>query len=48
MKYGVFLPSARNGFMLSHAAPLYDPTFEHNLETTLEAERRKKEAAAHG
>ncbi|MDR7103091.1 LLM class flavin-dependent oxidoreductase [Croceicoccus sp. BE223] len=40
MKYGVFLPSARNGFMLSEAAPLYDPTFQHNLDTTLEAEKQ--------
>ncbi|MBP8231487.1 LLM class flavin-dependent oxidoreductase [Rhizorhabdus sp.] len=40
MKYGVFLPSARNGFTISEAAPLYDPSFEHNLEATLEAERQ--------
>jgi len=40
MKYGVFLPSARNGFTISEAVPLYDPTFEHNLETTLEAEKQ--------
>lgn len=40
MKFGVFLPSARNGFTISEAAPIYDPTFQHNLETTLEAERQ--------
>jgi pyrimidine oxygenase len=40
MKYGVFLPSARNGFVISEGAPLYDPTFHYNLETTLEAERQ--------
>lgn len=45
MKYGVFLPSARNGFVISEGAPLYDPTFEYNLETTQEAERQGFEFA---
>jgi len=40
MKFGVFLPSASNGFVISKAAPLYMPTFQHNLDTTLEAERQ--------
>lgn len=40
MKFGVFLPSARNGFTISEAAPLYDPTFQHNLAVTQEAERQ--------
>lgn len=40
MKFGVFLPVARNGFTISEAAPLYDPTFQHNLDATLEAERQ--------
>lgn len=40
MKFGVFLPSARNGFTISEAAPLYDPSFEHNLAVTQEAERQ--------
>ena len=40
MKFGVFLPSARNGFTISEAAPLYDPTFRHNLAVTQEAERQ--------
>ena len=40
MKFGVFLPSARNGFTISEAAPLYDPPFAHNLAVTQEAERQ--------
>lgn len=40
MKFGVFLPSASNGFVISKGAPLYMPTFQHNLDTTLEAERQ--------
>ena len=45
MKFGVFLPSASNGFVISKAAPLYAPTFQHNLDTTLEAERQGFEFA---
>ena len=40
MKFGVFLPSASNGFVISKGAPLYLPSFQHNLDTTLEAERQ--------
>ena len=40
MKLGVFLPNGRNGYILSKAAPLYMPTYKHNLEITLEAERQ--------
>ncbi len=45
MDFGVFLPSARNGFIISEAGPQYDPTFEHNLATTQEAERQGFEFA---
>lgn len=40
MKFGVFLPNGSNGYLLSSAAPLYEPTFKHNLEISLEAERQ--------
>ena len=40
MRFGVFLPNGRNGYILSKAAPLYMPTYKHNLEITLEAERQ--------
>lgn len=40
MKFGVFLPNGRNGYILSKAAPLYMPTFKHNLAITQEAERQ--------
>jgi pyrimidine oxygenase len=40
MRFGVFLPNGRNGYILSKAAPLYMPTFKHNLAITQEAERQ--------
>ncbi len=40
MKFGVFLPNGRNGYIMSKAAPLYMPTFQHNLAITQEAERQ--------
>lgn len=40
MKYGVFLPNGSNGYIISRASPVYVPTYAHNLEITLEAERQ--------
>lgn len=40
MKFGVFLPNGSNGYIPSAGAPVYKPSFQHNLETTLEAERQ--------
>lgn len=40
MKYGVFLPNGSNGYIISKASPTYVPTYAHNLEVTLEAERQ--------
>lgn len=39
MKFGVFLPNATNGFIMSRNSPQYAPSFKHNLEISLEAER---------
>lgn len=39
MKFGIFLPNGSNGYVISKEAPLYPPTFRHNLEITQEAER---------
>lgn len=38
MKYGIFLPNGSNGYILSEATSLYEPTFEHNKQITIEAE----------
>jgi pyrimidine oxygenase len=38
LELGVFLPIGNNGFMMSHAAPQYHPTFEHNRQIALLAE----------
>ena len=40
MKFGVFLPNGSNGYIPSGASPVYLPTYQHNLEITLEAERQ--------
>jgi pyrimidine oxygenase len=40
MKFGVFLPNGSNGYAISSAAPLYRPTYAHNLAITREAERQ--------
>lgn len=40
MKYGIFLPNGSNGYIISKASPTYVPTFRHNLDITLEAERQ--------
>jgi pyrimidine oxygenase len=38
MKYGIFLPNGSNGYILSKATSLYEPTFEHNKQISVEAE----------
>jgi pyrimidine oxygenase len=38
LELGVFLPIGNNGFMMSHAAPQYHPTFEHNRQIAVLAE----------
>lgn len=40
MKFGVFLPNGSNGYIPSTTSPRYLPTWQHNLEITLEAERQ--------
>jgi len=40
MKFGIFLPNGSNGYIPSKGSPVYLPTFEHNKEITLEAERQ--------
>lgn len=41
MKFGVFLPNGSNGYIPSVNAPVYLPSWEHNLAITLEAERQQ-------
>lgn len=40
MKFGVFLPNGSNGYIPSTASPRYLPTWQHNLDITVEAERQ--------
>ena len=40
MKFGIFLPNGSNGYIPSCASPQYLPTFQHNRDITLEAERQ--------
>ena len=40
MKFGIFLPNGRNGYIISRASPQYSPTFEHNKAIAIEAERQ--------
>lgn len=40
MKFGIFLPNGSNGYIPSAGSPVYLPTFEHNKQITLEAERQ--------
>jgi pyrimidine oxygenase len=40
MKFGVFLPNGSNGYIISRNSPVYEPTFAHNRDITLEAERQ--------
>ncbi len=39
MKFGVFLPNGSNGYIPSAASPVYEPTYQHNLDISLAAER---------
>jgi pyrimidine oxygenase len=39
MQFGIFLPNANNGYIVSEAAPQYMPTYELNKQITVEAER---------
>lgn len=39
MKFGVFLPNGSNGYIPSAGSPLYAPSFAHNRDITLAAER---------
>ena len=39
MKFGVFLPNGSNGYIPSAGSPVYLPTYRHNLDISLEAER---------
>ena len=32
MEFGIFIPSARNGYLISKAAPQYSPTYDHMRE----------------
>ena len=40
MKFGIFLPNGSNGYIPSKGSPVYLPTFEHNKQISLEAERQ--------
>ena len=40
MRFGVFLPNGSNGYIPSTASPRYLPTWRHNLDITIEAERQ--------
>ncbi len=39
MKFGIFLPNGRNGYILSKATSIFDPTFQHNKDISIEAEQ---------
>jgi pyrimidine oxygenase len=38
MKFGIFMPNGRNGYIMSSASPQYMPTFAHNKAIAVEAE----------
>ncbi len=40
MKFGVFLPNGSNGYIPSAGSPVYLPTFEHNKDISIEAEKQ--------
>ena len=40
MKFGVFLPNGSNGYIPSKGSPVYPPTYQHNLDISVEAERQ--------
>ncbi|MFC5993601.1 LLM class flavin-dependent oxidoreductase [Pseudonocardia hispaniensis] len=39
VKVGIFLPNGSNGYIMSAGSPQYLPTFEHNKQIAVEAER---------
>ena len=39
MKFGVFLPNGSNGYIPSAGSPVYQPTYQHNLDISLAAEK---------
>ena len=39
MKFGVFLPNGSNGYIPSHGSPVYLPTYQHNVDIAIAAER---------
>jgi pyrimidine oxygenase len=39
MKLGIFLPNGRNGYILSKATSLFNPTFQHNKDISVEGEQ---------
>jgi pyrimidine oxygenase len=39
MEIGVFLPIARNGYLISSASPQYSPTYDLNRDVAIAAER---------
>lgn len=40
MKYGIFLPNGKNGYIISKGSPQYMPTYEHNRQIAVEAEKQ--------
>lgn len=40
VKFGIFLPNGRNGYIISRESPQYSPTFAHNKAIAIEAERQ--------
>ena len=40
MKFGIFLPNGSNGYIISNAIKPYLPTYEHNRDITVEAEKQ--------
>ena len=40
VKFGVFLPNGSNGYIPSAASPVYEPTYQHNLEISVAAEKQ--------
>jgi pyrimidine oxygenase len=40
MKFGIFLPNGSNGYIPSAGSNVYMPTYKHNLDISLEAERQ--------
>jgi pyrimidine oxygenase len=40
MQYGVFIPNATNGYILSTGSPQYRPSFAHNVAIAQEAEKQ--------